>query len=155
MLEESDLRVNRNDLNKPDAVRALKLNIVKALALTKIKNRTWSIPRFVCIKGTGLFGGFDWLVARLKGRRGSNSLRSFEEIRIYNFDHSSPPSVSIFELGRIVVLSLRHCFLQVGIHSIDADRVGVCVGVCVRSHRGKKIKNTCLITLISISGFVK
>ena len=68
------------------------------------------------------------------------------------------PSVSIFELGRIVfVLSLRlHCFLQVGIRIVSGGGRCVCVGVCVRfASRGKKVKNTCLITLISISGFVK
>ena len=52
-----------------------------------------------------------------------------------------PPSLSIFELGRIVfVLSLRlHCFLQVGTRCIVS---GACVGVCacVRVIRIEKIE---------------
>ena len=48
--------------NKQDAAGALKeADISKALALTKIKNRTWSIKPTCALKGTGLFEGFDWL----------------------------------------------------------------------------------------------
>eukprot|EP00938_MAST-03A_sp_MAST-3A-sp1_P001240 g1240.t1 len=64
MLEESDLKESIVMIfaNKQDAVGALaEAEISKALALTKIKNRTWSIKTTCALKGTGLFEGFDWL----------------------------------------------------------------------------------------------
>jgi len=41
--------------------------VSEGLGLAGIKNRQWSIQETSALKGSGLFEGFDWLVACIKG----------------------------------------------------------------------------------------
>ena len=70
MLQEEDLKdavllifANKQDMEGSKGAA----QITEALGLTTIKNRQWSIQETSAAKGLGLFEGFDWLVASIKG----------------------------------------------------------------------------------------
>jgi signal recognition particle receptor subunit beta len=70
LLGEEDLKgahlavfANKQDL--PGAVKAA--DISDALGLTAIKDRHWVIQATSAKDGVGLWDGFDWIVARIKG----------------------------------------------------------------------------------------
>ena len=70
MLQEEDLKdavllifANKQDMEGSKGAA----EITEALGLTTIKNRQWSIQETSAAKGLGLFEGFDWLVASIKG----------------------------------------------------------------------------------------
>eukprot|EP01036_Dinobryon_divergens_P027539 gene27539-36333_t len=70
MLEEEELKDATLLVfaNKQDSKGALNSRHVSdALGLPEIKNRQWSIQETSALKGSGLFEGFDWLVACIKG----------------------------------------------------------------------------------------
>mmetsp|Transcript_28573 Transcript_28573/g.37417 ORF Transcript_28573/g.37417 Transcript_28573/m.37417 type:complete len:184 (+) Transcript_28573:128-679(+) len=70
MLEEEDLRdaILLVFANKQDQRGALNsAQISEALGLAEIRNRQWSIQETSALKGNGLYEGFDWLVACIKG----------------------------------------------------------------------------------------
>ena len=66
MLEESDLAnaILLIFANKQDMKGAADAgDITRALGLSNIKSRQWTIQETSALKGTGLFEGFDWLSA--------------------------------------------------------------------------------------------
>ena len=66
MLEESDLAdaILLIFANKQDMKGAADAGeITRALGLSNIKSRQWTIQETSALKGTGLFEGFDWLSA--------------------------------------------------------------------------------------------
>jgi len=70
MLDEDELRDAALLVfaNKQDSRGALNAQQVsEGLGLAGIKNRQWSIQETSALKGSGLFEGFDWLVACIKG----------------------------------------------------------------------------------------
>ncbi len=57
--------------NKQDMAGALKASeISEALGLSTIKDRHWAIQATSAKDGVGLWDGFDWIVARIKGTTG-------------------------------------------------------------------------------------
>jgi len=73
MLEESDLKdaIVLIFANKQDGEGALTAaEVTKALALSKIKKRTWQIQNTNALKGVGLFEGFDWLSTSISAKSG-------------------------------------------------------------------------------------
>jgi ADP-ribosylation factor-like protein 1 len=64
-LKESHLIVFANKQDDPDALKAE--DISEALGLSTIKDRHWAIQATSAKEGHGLWDGFDWLVARIKG----------------------------------------------------------------------------------------
>ena len=76
MIEEEDLKdaIVLIFANKQDGEGALDAaEISKALALGKIKSRTWSIKATNALKGTGLFEGFDWLSGAIESAQGGGT----------------------------------------------------------------------------------
>jgi len=70
MLEEEELKdaILLVFANKQDSKGALNAQQVSdGLGLCDIRNRQWSIQETSALKGQGLFEGFDWLVACIKG----------------------------------------------------------------------------------------
>jgi ADP-ribosylation factor-like protein 1 len=70
MLEEEELResILLVFANKQDQKGALNAQqISDALGLPEVRNRQWSIQETSALQGKGLFEGFDWLVASIKG----------------------------------------------------------------------------------------
>lgn len=70
MLEEDELRdaVLLVFANKQDQKGALNAQqISDQLGLPEVRNRQWSIQETSALQGKGLFEGFDWLVACIKG----------------------------------------------------------------------------------------
>jgi ADP-ribosylation factor-like protein 1 len=70
MLQEEELKdaillvfANKQDMEGSKGAA----EITEALGLTTIRNRQWSIQETSAAKGLGLFEGFDWLVASIKG----------------------------------------------------------------------------------------
>lgn len=72
MLKEADLAnatllvfANKQDMKgSADAGE-----ITKALGLSNLKNRQWTIQETSALKGTGLFEGFDWLSACVNAKK--------------------------------------------------------------------------------------
>lgn len=72
MLKEADLAnaVLLIIANKQDMKGAADAGeITKALALSNIKNRQWTIQEASALKGSGLFEGFDWLSTSINARK--------------------------------------------------------------------------------------
>jgi len=72
MLEEEELKDAALLVfaNKQDLPNALPSNVVaERLGLASLKSRHWAIFNTSAIKGDGIFGGLDWLVALLRERR--------------------------------------------------------------------------------------
>jgi len=70
LLAEEDLRGSHLAVfaNKQDAEGALKAEeISEALDLASVKDRHWAIQATSAKDGVGLWDGFDWIVARIKG----------------------------------------------------------------------------------------
>eukprot|EP00948_MAST-09A_sp_MAST-9A-sp1_P001314 g1314.t1 len=58
--------------NKQDLEQAMRPSeVVEALELAKLKNRSWTIQATSAIKREGIFEGFDWLVENLRERDSS------------------------------------------------------------------------------------